>query len=354
MSVNSYPSVSVVIPTYNEENNVEAVIGSFLNSKYPNILEILVVDGKSSDKTPEIVDKLAHYHYKPQIKLLNNPYRIQSIALNIGLQASRGDIFLRADAHCRYSHDYVEKCIETLLTTKASNVGGAQRFVAQEKFQAGVAVAANSFLGNGGAKYRNPQYNGYADTVFLGCLWTKTLLSLKGYSHQITNEDAELNQRLLKDNSEAIYINSQIKVWYFPRKTWISLFRQYFNYGRGRYLTSQKHRQDWQLRGKLPFLGLSGVICWAMADLVLFSRNLYTKELLILGILCILIESLRINLKLQSKFHTEIWCGDKDSAPSFFNRWLNCAIVIPTIVVAHFSGYAHQFFRTKILRIPNY
>ncbi|MGL6338391.1 MAG: glycosyltransferase family 2 protein [Waterburya sp.] len=352
MSVSINPSVSIIIPTYNEEDNVEAVIGSFLTSQYPNILEILVVDGDSTDSTPEIVAKLAYYHC--QVKLLHNPFRIQSAALNIGLKASRGDVFLRADAHCQYASDYVEKCIKTLLTTKADNVGGAQRFVAEKKFQAGVALAANSLLGNGAAKYRNPQYNGYADTVFLGCIWTKTLISLSGYSNQITNEDAELNQRLLKKNPQAIYISSDINVWYYPRKTWISLFIQYFKYGRGRYLTTVKHKQNFQLRGKLPFLFISLAIFWACLDLFLFSINLYTKELFILGLVIIFIESFRLNYQLKAKFFKEIWRGNIESAPSFISRWLICGIAILTMPLAHFFGYSYQLFRNKIFKVSDW
>ena len=251
MNVNTEPSVSIIIPTYNEEENIETVVDGFLASGYSNILEVLIIDGNSTDNTIAKVQNLCHLY--PKVKLLPNPDRIQSAALNIGLKACQGDIFLRADAHCQYAPDYVEQCVHTLLTNKAINVGGAQRFVAARKFQAGVALAANSLLGNGGAKYRNPYYDGYVDTVFLGCMWTKTLLKLQGYSNQITNEDAELNQRLLDQDTEAIYVSSDIKVWYYPRKTWIALYLQYFKYGRGRFLTSIKHTKNSQLRGKLPF-----------------------------------------------------------------------------------------------------
>ncbi|MCC0179337.1 glycosyltransferase family 2 protein [Waterburya agarophytonicola K14] len=352
MSVSVEPSVSIIIPAYNEEKNIETVIGGFLASGYSNILEILVVDGNSTDSTAAKVADLSCLYSK--VKLLHNPFRIQSAALNIGLEACQGDIFLRADAHCHYAPDYVEKCIHTLLTTKAINVGGAQRFVAEDKFQAGVALAANSLLGNGGAKYRNPQYNGYVDTVFLGCMWSKTLINLRGYSNQITNEDAELNQRLLEKDSEAIYVSSDIKVWYYPRRTWLSLWIQYFKYGRGRFLTTIKHTKNIQLRGKLPFLFVSCMIIWFGLDLFLFQINLYAKELFLLGLVAVFTESLRVNLKLNGNFAKEVWRGNGKSPPSLFSRWLMCGIVIMTLPVAHFSGYAYQLFRNKFLKISDW
>lgn len=352
MSVSKEPSVSIVIPAYNEEDNIEAVVGGFLASGYSNILEILIVDGNSSDSTAAKVSELCSLYSK--VKLLHNPFRIQSAALNIGLESCQGDVFLRADAHCQYAPDYVEKCVNTLLRTNAINVGGAQRFVAKDEFQAGVALAANSLLGNGGAKYRNPHFNGYVDTVFLGCMWRSTLIDMQGYSNQITNEDAELNQRLLEEDPESIYVSSDIKVWYYPRKTWISLYIQYFKYGRGRFLTSAKHTKDIQLRGRLPFIFVSCMFVLFSSDLVLSTVDLHTKELLILGIVSILGESLRVNLKFNDSFLKEVWRGREESPPSLFSRWVTCAIVIATLPVAHFSGYGYQLLRHKILKISDW
>ena len=343
------PTVSIVIPTYNEEDNIETVINSFLASEYSNIVEILVVDGNSSDRTQEKVAELSKYHR--QVKLLDNPQKIQSAALNIGLEVSLGEIFLRADAHCIYALDYVDKCVQTLLTTEAINVGGAQRFIAQEKFQAGVALAAQSILGSGGAKYREPNYNGYVDTVFLGCMWTETLRDIGGYSHQVVNEDAELNQRLLAINSQGIYVSSDIKVWYYPRKTWRSLWTQYCKYGRGRYLTGTKHSKAKQLRGQLPFLVVSGLIVWFAIDLFLPNINLYTKELFIFGLIAVLTESLRVNLKYRNQFIKDIWRGKPELVPPLIERWFYCAIAISTLPLAHFSGYGYQVIKNKIVRI---
>ena len=86
----------------------------------------------------------------------------------------------------------------------------------------------------------DPKYDGYADTVYIGCFWRQALLDVGGFdTTQITNQDAELNQKLLSKSEQAIYISSKIRVWYYPRKTWKSLWIQYFKYGRGRYLTTK-------------------------------------------------------------------------------------------------------------------
>ena len=344
--------LSIVIPTYNEADNIEAIINCFLASSYPNLLEIVVVDGQSTDATVDIVEKIAREH--PIVRVIENPQRIQSAGLNIGFKASRGDIFLRADAHCDYGLDYIEQCVSALQQSSALNVGGCQRFVARSPFQAGIALASRSWLGSGGAKYRDPEYTGYADTVYLGCFKRQALLDIESSgievfdTSQITNQDAELNQRLLDLNPQAIYISSQIEVWYYPRKTWKSLWKQYFKYGRGRYLTSTKHRGRSQIRGKLPFLFFSTMILLLIFDL--FSPiDLYIMQICIFGILLAFVESLRVNLNLKNDFASEIWRGSPQEVPSFLFRWIACAIVILTMPIAHFSGYGYQAFKNRIL-----
>jgi glycosyltransferase involved in cell wall biosynthesis len=322
----------------------------------------LVADGGSNDCTQEIIEKLALRDSR--VKLLDNPFKIQSAALNIALENSQGEIFLRADAHCDYALDYVEKCVKALQNSKADNVGGAQRFVANNNFQAAIALASRSWFGSGGAKYRDPNYSGYADTVYLGCFWRKALLEVSQTvselttlnvfdTSQITNQDAELNQKLLAKNPQAIYISSEIEVWYYPRKTWISLWKQYFKYGRGRYLTTIKHPDRSQLRGKLPFLFVSTLSILLIFDLFFASIDLYIKELCAFGLVLAFIESLRVNLKLGDNFSSEIWRG-KQPIPSFLSRWLGCAVVIITMPLAHFSGYGYQVFRHRILQIKGW
>ena len=96
------------------------------------------------------------------------------------------------------------------------------------------------------------------------------------------------------------------------------------------------------------------MLLWLGLDLFSPTLNLYTKELVILGIIAILAESLRVNFKFNRSFIKEIWRGKQDCPPSFFSRWLTCAIVIMTLPIAHFSGYAYQLIRYKILKISDW
>jgi glycosyltransferase involved in cell wall biosynthesis len=378
MSINTdYPTLTVGIPTYNESADIERVVRGFLATAYPNLIEIFIADGGSTDNTEDIVRKLSLED--PRVKLIHNPLKIQSAGLNAIVKESKGDIFLRADAHSDYASDYVERCVEALIESKALNAGGAQRFVAKQTFQAAIALASKSILGNGGAHYRDPNYIGFVDTIYLGCFWRKILLGVsqeyKPYGElptnedfelntrlnkfifddsQVINQDAELNQRLLEIEPKAIYQSNKIKVWYYPRKTWKSLLMQYFKYGRGRCLTAHKHPLMLQIRGIIPFTVIALAIFMLIIDLLFPSLSLPIKTLFLLGICLAFLDSLRLNLQYSKTFSTEIWRGDVNARPPFLSLWFFCGVVLLTMPIAHFSGYAYQLIRNRIYRIDGW
>jgi succinoglycan biosynthesis protein ExoA len=347
----SMPTVTIAIPTYNEADYIEGIVGDFLKTNYPNLIEVIVADGGSTDGTQDIVLRLASEN--PQVKLLHNPHKVQSAALNTILENCTGDIFLRADAHSDYAPNYIEECVKALLLSHSLNAGGAQRFVAVCGFQAGMALASRSILGNGGAKYRDPNYDGYAETVYLGCFWTKNLRDVGGYCVQATpNEDTQLNFALIESfdrnrvNNEpkdvqpqAIYISSKIKVWYYPRKTWKSVCIQYFKYGKGKHRTTVKYKKQLQLRGKLPIIAILTIITWLSIDLLFPQLGLHFKEFFLVILAIPLLESLRVTSKFASSFESEFWRGDKQRIPSLLSRWFYCAVSLLTMPIAYFLGY---------------
>src|SRR3989344_5484463 len=55
--MNKFPSVSIVVPAYNEEKNISMALDSLVNLDYPkDKLEILVVDDASTDSTVDVVN----------------------------------------------------------------------------------------------------------------------------------------------------------------------------------------------------------------------------------------------------------------------------------------------------------
>ncbi len=81
------PLVSIVTPSYNQAVFLEAAIKSVFDQKYPN-LEYLLVDGKSTDGSVEIIKK-----YADRIAWwISEADRGQADAINKGLQHAHGEI----------------------------------------------------------------------------------------------------------------------------------------------------------------------------------------------------------------------------------------------------------------------
>ena len=246
------PLVTIAMPAFNEEKYIEACIASVQAQDYPkDRIEILIADGRSTDRTRDILARLSAED--PRIRMIDNPARLQAAGLGQLVKAAQGEVIVRMDVHCEYAPDYVRKCVETLERTGADNVGGAQRAKAKTRFQRALCAALASPLGVGGAKYRSADAEGFVDTVFLGAFRRKVFETVGLWDPgAITNEDAELNQRIL-DSGGQIYLSRDIQVHYFPRDSYKTLAKQYYRYGRGRARTLLKLGSFPTLRPLLPF-----------------------------------------------------------------------------------------------------
>jgi glycosyltransferase involved in cell wall biosynthesis len=261
------PFVTIAMPCLNEERFIEACLASVRRQDYPaDRYEVLVADGGSTDKTREILARLGAED--PRIRMVDNPARIQAPAMNQMVRAARGDVVVRMDVHCEYADDYVRRCIEALERTGADNVGGAQRARAKTFFQKALCAALESPLGVGGAKYRGAEYEGFVDTVFLGAFRRRVFETVGLYDPRaITNEDAELNQRIIAEGGK-VFLSKDIVVHYYPRDSFSSLAKQYFKYGRGRARTLLKLRTFLSPRPALPFLMVCGGTALLAASVV--------------------------------------------------------------------------------------
>jgi succinoglycan biosynthesis protein ExoA len=253
----SSPFVSVVIPCFNEEGYIEEAVRAVLAQDYPaDRFEILIADGMSTDGTRAVLARLAAD--EPRLHVIDNPDRIQSAGLNAAIRQSKGDIIARVDVHADYAPDFLRRCVEVLAETGAENVGGAARPRAKTWFQKALCAALESPLGVGGSKYRDPENEGFVDTVFLGAFRRRVFETVGLYDPgAVTNEDAEMNQRI-HEHGGKIYLSKKIVVHYYPRSSLGSLAKQYFKYGKGRARTLYKHKGLLTIRPAIPFLMVAG------------------------------------------------------------------------------------------------
>ena len=242
---------SVVIPVYNEEKYIEKCILSILNQDFDkNKIEVIFIDGNSEDKTKDII--LSYRKKFPFIYLLDNPKRKIQFGSNIGIRASNGKYIIRMDAHSEYATDYISKNIEYLEKTGADNVGGPMIAKGKTPVQKVIAAAYHSKFALGGGKFHDENYEGYADTVYLGAFKRETLFALNLYDENIQcTDDDDLNYRII-ENSGKIYISPKIKSVYYPRSNYKDLFKQYFNYGLWKVAVIKKHKKPARISHLVP------------------------------------------------------------------------------------------------------
>ena len=249
-------SVSVVIPVRNEAEAIKHAIDSIRLQTYPNIIEIIVADGMSTDGTRQAATSSGD----TRIRVIDNPSTTTPAALNRAIAAATAEIIVRCDAHSVFAPDYVERAVATMQATGAVNVGGIQRATGSTWIQSAVAMAMSSRIGVGDAKFHFGGSAGPTDTVYLGVFDAAALDEVGGFDETlIRNQDYELNVRL-RQSGGIVYFDPNLEVRYYPRASLGALARQYFQYGSWKRVVHRQHPGDIRARQLAPPLLVLGLI----------------------------------------------------------------------------------------------
>jgi len=217
-------------------------------------LEVLVADAMSDDGTRETLDR--YRQTDPRLRTIDNPDKLVSAGLNRAIREANGEIIVRMDVHTEYAPDYIRSCLEELNRTGAENVGGPALTRADELLARAIAAAYHSGFACGGAKFHDPDYEGYVDTVTYGC-WRKALFEkIGGFDENLPrNQDDEHNLRLRLAGGR-VFQSRKVVSWYRPRNTLSALFLQYFQYGFWKVAVIRKHHRPASLRHLVPAMCL--------------------------------------------------------------------------------------------------
>lgn len=250
-------SVSIVLPTLNEQAYLRDCLDSLVSQDFAGIDEILVVDGGSHDNTRSIAAQFA-----PLVRVVDNPGVTAASAMNVGLAAARNDLIVRADAHTLYAADYVSTSVNALCASGADWVGGTMSPVGTTSFGRAVAAVTSSPFGIGPGRFHYATEEQDVETVYLGTFDRRIVLEVGGYDTETIQwaaEDQELNFRL-RNAGRRIRLVPAVRSWYFPRDTPRALWRQYSNYGMCKASTLAKHRTLPYWRPLAPALLVAGLL----------------------------------------------------------------------------------------------
>ena len=267
------PFVSIIMPIRNEADFIERAIKSILDNDYPaEKTEILVVDGMSNDGTRQIVQKLMQADAR--ITMLDNPTRIVPTAMNIGLKAAQGELFIRIDGHAEIPKDFITKSVWCLAEHPDAWVaGGPIKTVADTCIGRAIAAAMRSPIGVGNSRFRLGDYEGWVDTLAFGAHHKWVVDKIGDFDEELVrNQDDEFNLRITLAGGK-IWMSKNIQSTYFSRGSLGRLWRQYFQYGFWRIRTLQKHKKPAGIRQIVP-------LAFVLALLLLGPAGLFWRPFL--------------------------------------------------------------------------
>jgi poly-beta-1,6 N-acetyl-D-glucosamine synthase len=256
------PSVTVVVPAYNEAVGIAASVRSLAASDYPD-LEIVVVDDGSTDGTGDIVESLL----LPNVRVVRQTNSGKATALNAGIAAARHDVLVLVDGDTVFQPDTVRMIVRPLRDRRVG------------------AVAGNTKVGNRRGLLGRWQHLEYVVAFNLdrrmfdvfGCITTvpgavgafrrDVLAQVGGVSVDTLAEDTDLTMAVLRAGYQVVY-EPRAVAWTEAPQSLGDLWRQRYRWCYGTMQAIWKHRRSLVERGparRLGWVGLPSLLAFQVA-----------------------------------------------------------------------------------------
>jgi cellulose synthase/poly-beta-1,6-N-acetylglucosamine synthase-like glycosyltransferase len=257
---NTDPLVTVVVPVWNGEQTIQQLLESLQKLDYDrNKVEVIVVDGNSTDKTREIVKKFP-------VKLIIENRKGLNIARNTGIKCGNGEIVAFTDSDCIVPNNWITKIAENFKDPKVSCVGGSAKaldtdFVSQYADNSIVRLMPifkkREELEEVKPFFRHPA----------GCnmAFRRKAVEEVGYfdeSIQYGFDEVEFTDRICRAGYKLV-LDPEVYVWHKHRATLGEFLKQNFQYGKGSGLVLRRKRLKDSV-SRWSFLGITGFISWLL------------------------------------------------------------------------------------------
>ena len=268
--------LTVVLPIRNEERFIVETLEALVKQDYPKErYEVIVVDGRSTDGTREIVEKFICENPDVNIRLLDNLGRLSSRARNIGARAARGRLIAVIDGHVHIPNDQLFAAMERFKEERGALCLARPAPLLVPGIENGmplwIALARKSWPAHSRRSHIYGDYEGFVDPVSSGFAYDRDLFDRVGYFDESFDaaEDVEFHHRLKRAGIQA-YTSPALTIYSYPRSTLLGLFRQMTRYGVGRARLVRKHPDAFTKETLIPaavflfFAALPVAACCAM------------------------------------------------------------------------------------------
>lgn len=197
-------AVTILIPAYNEQQNIGATVESVIRTSYQR-REIIVIDDGSKDDTSGEVEAIIRAYPNDQVRLVRTENGGKASALNIGIAHAKNDIIVVLDADAVLEKDAIAHFVKHFTDTSVGAVAGKVCTTGSHRM-------LDLFQTLEYAIGQNIDKRAFSTIGAVGIVpgpagaWRRSyILALGGFSTETLAEDQDMTLTLLRSGSRIVY-----------------------------------------------------------------------------------------------------------------------------------------------------
>lgn len=256
--------ITFCIVAYNEAGAIDNLLLDLTNQDYPHKkIEVVLIDGKSTDSTKEIMLKFKTENENDfyNILVLDNNKKTLPCGWNVALENYTGDAIVRVDAHARIPNDFIKKNIIHLSNDEYVCGGYRPNIISDEtKWNKMLLSAETSMFGSSIADYRRQSKDRCVNSIFHGAYRREVFDKIGGYNEKLTRtEDNDIHYRMREAGFD-IHFHSDIISYQHIRSTFKKMIKQKYLNGYWIGMTMGINPKCFSLYHFVPFAFIIGII----------------------------------------------------------------------------------------------
>ncbi len=252
---NQHTKVSVIIPCYNEEDVIIASLKSLLKQDYP-LLEIVVIDDGSSDRTYELARSLEFDDGYQSLRVLSKINGGKSRALNYAIKEANGELICCVDADSKLRFDAITLLVRHFEDEQIAAVAGSVYVVNKTsiltRLQALEYIEGLNMVRNGQAFLK--LVNIIPGPI--GMFRKSAMHEVGYYDHDTFAEDCDLTLKLINKSYKIDFEPDALSYTEAPENL-LDLLKQRYRWTRGILQSIRKHRVylwNWRKKPTMSFV----------------------------------------------------------------------------------------------------